>query len=92
MAYLFVHFKEKLTPDGEAVYFGISKDGYNWEAVNCGNPILMSTLGDKGCRDIEIVRLHTGGFIIITTDLCIATKFDENYNVDWKHINSHGSK
>lgn len=92
MPYLFVHFKEKITPDGEAVYFGISKDGYNWEAVNGGNPILMSTLGDKGCRDIEIVRLHTGGFMIITTDLCIATKFDENYNVDWKHINSHGSK
>ncbi len=92
MAYLFVHFKEKITPDGEAVYFGISKDGYNWEAVNDANPILISTLGDKGCRDIEIVRLHTGGFMIITTDLCIATKFDENYNVDWKHINSHGSK
>ena len=92
MAYLFVHFKEKLTPDGEAVYFGISKDGYNWDAVNGGNPMLMSTLGDKGCRDIEIVRLHTGGFMIITTDLCIATKFDENYNVDWNHINSHGSK
>lgn len=92
MAYLFVHFKEKITPDGEAVYFGISKDGFNWEQVNGGNPILMSTLGDKGCRDIEIVRLHTGGFVILTTDLCIATKFDENYNVDWKHINSHGSK
>lgn len=92
MAYLFVHFKEKITPDGEAVYFGISKDGFNWEQVNGGEPVLMSTLGDKGCRDIEIVRLHTGGFVILTTDLCIATKFDENYNVDWKHINSHGSK
>ena len=92
MPYLFVHFKEKITPDGEAVYFGKSADGFNWEAVNGGNPVLMSTLGDKGCRDIEIVRLHTGGFVILTTDLCIATKFDENYNVDWKHINSHGSK
>ncbi len=92
MAYIFVHFREKITPDGEAVYFSISKDGYNWKEVNCGKPILMSTLGDKGCRDIEIIRLHTGGFVILTTDLCIATKFDENYNVDWKQINSHGSK
>ena len=25
--YLFVHFKEKSTPDGEQVYFGISRDG-----------------------------------------------------------------
>ncbi len=92
MPYLFVHFKEKITPDGEAVYFGKSRDGFNWKMVNDGNPVLISTLGDKGCRDIEIIRLHTGGFVILTTDLCIATKFDENYNVDWKQINSHGSK
>ena len=26
-AYLFVHFREKTTPDGEQVYFGVSKDG-----------------------------------------------------------------
>ena len=92
MPYLFVHFKEKITPDGEAVYFGLSKDGYNWEQVNGGNPVLTSTMGDMGCRDIEIVRLFSGGFVILTTDLCIARKMDENYQVDWKHINSHGSK
>lgn len=92
MPYLFVHFKEKITPDGESVYFGISRDGYNWEQVNNGNPILTSSMGDRGCRDIEIVRLHTGGFVILTTDLCIARRMDENYNVDWKQVNSHGSK
>lgn len=92
MPYLFVHFKEKITPDGEQVYFGISRDGMNWEKVNNGNPILTSMKSEKGCRDIEIVRLHTGGFVIITTDLCIAYRMDENYNVDWKKVNSSGSK
>lgn len=92
MPYLFVHFKEKVTPDGEQVYFGISPDGLNWEKVNDGNPILTSTKSEKGCRDIEIVRLHTGGFVIISTDLCIAYRMDENYNVDWKKVNSSGSK
>ncbi len=92
MPYLFVHFKEKITPDGEAVYFGKSLDGRHWEKVNNGNPVLMSTLGEGGCRDIEIVRLHTGGFVIITTDLCVANRYDENLNLDWKNINSHGSK
>ena len=92
MSYLCVHFKEKITTDGEAVYFAKSKDGYNWETVNNANPVLMSTMGDMGCRDIEIVRLHTGGFVILTTDLCIVRHMDENYNVDWKYINSHGSK
>ena len=72
MPYLFVHFKEKITPDGEQVYFSVSPDGFNWEKVNNGNPVLTASLGEKGCRDIEIVRLHTGGFVIITTDLCVA--------------------
>jgi hypothetical protein len=92
MPYLFTHFKEKITPDGEQVYFGISKDGFNWEAVNGGNPILTAQLGEKGCRDIEIIRLHTGGFVIVTTDLCVAYRYDENLNLDWKNINSTGSK
>lgn len=91
MPYLFAHFKEKITPDGEQVYFGISRDGYNWEQVNGGKPILTATKGEKGCRDIEIIRLHTGGFVVLTTDLCIVYRMDENYNVDWKQVNSHGS-
>lgn len=28
-AYLFVHFRERKTPDGEQVYFGLSRDGFN---------------------------------------------------------------
>ena len=92
MPYLFVHFKEKLTPDGEQVYFGISRDGYNWQSVNGGNPVLTAQLGEKGCRDIEIVRLHSGGFMIVTTDLCIVNRMDENHNVDWHNINRTGSK
>lgn len=93
MAYLFAHFKEKLTTDGEQVYFGISRDGYNWEAVNGGNPVLESTLGERGCRDIEIIRLKTGGFVILTTDAAIVRNhMDENHNVDWKQLNHYGSK
>ena len=92
MPYLFTHFKEKITPDGEQVYFSVSKDGFNWETVNNSNPILTSTLGEKGCRDIEIVRLATGGFVILTTDLSIAYRMDENYQVNWKEINRTGSK
>lgn len=92
MPYLFTHFKEKITPDGEQVYFAVSRDGLSWEQVNGGEPVLTSTMGTKGCRDIEIVRLHTGGFVILTTDLGITYHFDANYNVDWKKLNSQGSK
>lgn len=92
MAYLFGHFKEKITPDGEQVYFAISKDGFNWKQVNGGKPVLTSTIGEKGCRDIEIVRTKTGGFVVLTTDLSIAYRMDENYQVNWKEVNSTGSK
>lgn len=92
MPYLFAHFREKLTPDGEQVYFAVSKDGYNWEAVHNSKPVITCSKGEMGCRDIEIVRLHTGGFVILATDLCIVNRMDENHNIDWKNVNSHGSK
>lgn len=92
MPYLFAHFREKLTVDGEQVYFAVSPNGYNWEQLNSGKPIITCTEGEKGCRDIEIVRLKDGGFVILATDLCIVNRMDENYNVDWKKVNSSGSK
>ncbi len=92
MPYLFTHFKEKITPDGEQIYFSVSLDGFNWQMLNSGEPVLTAEKGEKGCRDIEIARLHTGGFIILTTDLSIAYRMDENGNVDWKKVNSTGSK
>ena len=92
MAYLFSHFREKITPDGEQVYFALSKDGFNWTSLNNGEPILTSTMGEKGCRDIEVIRLKSGGFVILTTDLSIAYRMDENYQVNWKEVNSTGSK
>lgn len=91
-SFLFVHFREKLTPDGEQVYFSVSKDGYNWEEVNGGQPILNSFLGEKGSRDIEIIRKRDKSFVIIATDLCVANRMDENHNIDWKHINHNGSQ
>ena len=38
--YLFVHFREKTSPDGEQVHFAISRDGFHWQALNGGHPVL----------------------------------------------------
>ena len=92
MPYLFTHFREKLTPDGEQVHFAVSRDGYRWKALNGGKPILTCDKGDGGCRDIEIVRLKTGGFVLLATDLCIVHHMDAQHNVDWKQLNHYGSK
>ena len=81
-AYLFVHFREKTTPDGEQVYFGLSRDGYHWEPVNGGAPVLWAYYGDKGVRDFTIIRCKENGkFYIIATDLSLAYGMRNQYQM-----------
>lgn len=92
-AYLFVHFREKTTPDGEQVYFGLSKDGYHWEPVNGGAPVLWAYYGDKGVRDFTITRCkEKGKFYIIATDLSLSYGMRNQYHHSWDEIGRNGSK
>ena len=92
MAYLFVHFREKTTPEGEQVYFGLSLDGFHWEAVNGGRPVLWTYLGEKGVRDCTIIRGQDGKYRIFATDLSLAYRFRQDYRLDWPKISRTGSK
>lgn len=92
MPYLSAHFREKLTVDGEQVHFAVSEDGFNWNSLNGGKPVLWSKKGTGGVRDIEIIRRQDGRFSILATDLCVVRRMDENHNIDWKDINHNGSK
>lgn len=89
--YLFVHFKEKTTPDGEQVYFAVSKDGFDWEEINNANPVLWAYYGDKGVRDFTVVN-NKGKYLIIATDLSLAYGMRSKYNHSWDKISRHGSK
>lgn len=89
--YLFVHFKEKRTPDGEQVYFAVSKDGFHWEAINEGQPVLWSMLGEKGVRDFTIIRSNEGKFYIIATDLSLSYEMRTKYENSWKKVQREGS-
>ncbi len=92
-AYLFVHFREKTTPDGEQVYFGLSKDGYHWEPVNGGAPVLWAYYGDKGVRDFTITRCKKNGkYYIIATDLSLSYGMRNQYRHSWDEIGRNGSK
>lgn len=92
-AYLFVHFREKRTPDGEQVYFSLSRDGFHWETVNGGSPVLWSYMGEKGIRDCAILRCpEDGKFRIIATDLSLAYSFKRKYNCHWPTVSRYGSK
>ncbi len=91
-AYLFVHFKEKTTPDGEQVYFALSRDGFHWEQVNDGNPVLTSTVGEQGVRDFTICRTKEGRYYILATDLCLARNFKTKYKESWNEVSRNGSR
>lgn len=66
--YLFCYFVGN-HPHEERVRFAISKDGYNFTAVNENKPIIIQTKGKKCCRDPFIFRDNDGVFHIIATDM-----------------------
>lgn len=91
-AYLFVHFKETTTPDGEQVYFGVSRDGFHWEKINDGNPILWCYYGDKGARDFTITYCrHTHKYVILATDLSLSYGMRGKYEHSWDKVSHNGS-
>ena len=93
MAYLFVHFREKTSPDGEQVYFGLSRDGFTWEEVNHGSPVLWAYYGDKGVRDFTIVKCEgTGKYYIFATDLSLSYGMRNQYHHSWDEIGRNGSE
>lgn len=92
-AYLFVHFRERTTPDGEQVYFALSRDGFCWEEVNGGSPVLWAYYGDKGVRDFTVARDEKRGrFYIVATDLSLSYGFRNQYHGSWEEISRNGSK
>lgn len=86
-AYLFAYFKGEGLAQGEQIYFAISQDGLHWTDLNEGNPVLTSTLGEKGLRDPFIMRSADGSkFYVIATDLKIYG------NGNWTAAQTTGSK
>ena len=85
--FLFATFKGEQTPMSEQIYFAVSTNGRHWNALNGGQPVLVSTLGEKGVRDPYLLRSHDGKkFYLIATDLSIAL------NHDWRRAVRSGSK
>lgn len=85
--FLFVTFKGEATPMTEQIYFAVSKDGRQWDALNGGEPTLVSKIGEKGVRDPFLLRSQDGKkFYLLATDLSI------NLNHDWGRAVHAGSK
>lgn len=75
VGYLFGHFIGEDTPDGEQIYFALSKDGLNFKDMNDCKPVLRSNIGEKGVRDPYIFRSPEGDrYFLIATDLSIYSR------------------
>ena len=91
--YLFVHFRETTTPDGEQVYFSLSRDAFTWESLNGGRPVLWAYYGDRGVRDMAVARdAERGRIHIFATDLSLAYGMRGKYAHSWKNITENGSQ
>lgn len=62
--YLLVYFKT----ESETMFYGLSRDGLNWEALNNNQTVLAPTLGNKSIRDPHVIRMQDGTFKMICTD------------------------
>jgi len=88
-AYLFAYFCGESTEDGEQIRFAVSTGPTMawWTELNSGEPILRSTVGERGARDPFILRDSARDrFVVIATDLRVWP--DE----DWKRAVEHGSR
>lgn len=88
--YLFAYFRGEYETNGEQVYFATSEDGLHWEELNGKGknqkPVLTSTVGEKGVRDMFIIRSpENNKFFLIASDLKI------NGNWDWDRAQHKGS-
>lgn len=85
--YLFVHFIGDFE-NGEQIYFSVSEDGLHFNDLNNGQPVLTSSIGEKGVRDPFIVKHPKDGtFYLIGTDLSMYHR-----QHDWKQAVINGSQ
>ncbi|WP_158638594.1 immunoglobulin-like domain-containing protein [Metabacillus litoralis] len=81
-AYFFSYFTGEYE-GGEEISFATAEDPLKWRALNNGQSVIQSTMGEKGLRDPFIMRSPEGDkFYMIATDL----KMGESTNFDQAQI------
>lgn len=79
-AYLFAYFRnDAKSTNGENVFYAVSKDGYNYEALNGGVPVASASQGTGHSRDPYIMKAQDGAdykYYMVATD----ANTTKNYN------------
>lgn len=80
--YLFTYFTGNKVNE-EQVYFALSADGFNFEALNNNSPVLNSSLisSSGGVRDPHILRAEDNSFLMVLTDLQVESMGWENTGI-----------
>ncbi len=79
-AYLFAYFTGN-SANQERLFYGVSRDGYNFRALNGGNSVLTSDLGTGCIRDPFIMKGEDGYYYIIATDMQSSLGWASNYAI-----------
>ncbi len=79
-AYLFAYFTGN-SADQERLFYGVSRDGYNFRKLNNGNSVLTSDLGTGCIRDPFIMKGEDGYYYIIATDMKSSLGWASNYAI-----------
>ena len=77
-AYLFVYFTGN-DPSQERLYYGISRNGFDFHALNNGNPVHASYLGTGCIRDPFIFEGQDGFYYIMATDMQSSLGWSSNH-------------
>lgn len=80
--YLFAYFTGNDKAQ-EAIRFALSDDGYNYKAINKGNPVVSSAAisATGGVRDPHILRGPAGQYRMVVTDMVSANGWNSNYGM-----------
>ena len=83
-AYLFCYFVGNETEE-QRIHLAVSKDGYNFEALNGNEPVIIQEKGKKCVRDPYILKGQDGCYYIIGTDMNALEGWTSNHAlVTWK--------
>lgn len=77
-AYLFAYFTGN-SPSQEQLYYGLSLDGYYFNALNGGNSVLKENVGTGCLRDPYIFRGQDGLYYCLVTDMQSSLGWDSNH-------------
>lgn len=79
-AYLFVYFTGN-EPSSERLYYGVSRNGFDFRSLNNNNPVHGSNLGTGCIRDPHIFKGEDGYFYILATDMKSSLGYESNYAI-----------